>query len=120
MNGQPLADAQVAFHLKDANAAANQATTDAEGNFVVQPDAAKRTLPPGSYVVYITKYVRKDGKVPPEEDRDMEIASGTLRNVVPPRYGPPGPEADTTIAPALTVEVPKGDTNLPPFELKSR
>ncbi len=120
LDGKPLADAQVVFHLKDAAAAANQAITDAEGNFLVQPDAAGRTLSPGSYVVYITKYVQKDGTVPSAEDLDMQIASGTLRNVVPSRYGPPSTEADTTATSPLTADIHNGDNDLPPFELKSR
>lgn len=112
LDGRPLADAQVSFQPESATVAVNQARTDAEGRFVVQPDKVGRTLPPGAYRVHIHKYVQKDGQPPPAEDLDMLIASGTLRNVVPERY--------SSNEQSPKVEIKNGDNDLPPFELKSR
>jgi hypothetical protein len=119
LDGKPLADAQLSFVPKgegadvQVGAVVNSAVTDAEGNFEVQRDRAKRTLPPGTYTVLVWKYVQKDGKPPPPEDRDLLIASGMLRNILPERYGSPA-------ASQLTVEVKPGDNALPPLELKSK
>jgi hypothetical protein len=111
---KPLADAHLSFIKKGEAAATNVAVTDAEGNFQVKPDKAKRTLPPGTYTVLVRKYVQKDGKPPPPaEDQLMLIASGQLHNILPERYSSPKSSP-------LTVEIKPGDNALPPLELKSR
>jgi hypothetical protein len=112
LDGQPLADAYVGFVPKDQTAAANFGVTDAEGNFEVKRDKAKRTLSPGGYAVVVRKFVQKDGKLPPPAERDMLVASGTLKNVLPDRYASPKTSP-------LTAEIKPGDNALPPFELKS-
>jgi hypothetical protein len=111
LDGQPLADAEVSFVPKGQGAATNRAVTDAQGSFQVKPDKARRTLPPGTYNVFIRKYAQKDGKSPSPEERNLLLVSGKLRNIVPERYS-------SIASPQLTAEIKPGDNALAPFELK--
>jgi hypothetical protein len=113
LDGKPLTDAILGFYSKGQKIATNFAVTDAEGNFEVKPDKAKRTLAPGTYNVSIQKFVPKDGKPLPEEDRDVLILTGKLHNTLPERYG-------SLTATKLTAEIKPGDNVLPTFELQSK
>jgi hypothetical protein len=113
LDGKALPDAELTFFLKGEAAATNVAVTDAEGNFQVKPDKAKRTLPPGNYTVTVHKYAQKDGKSPPPEERNLLRASGALHNVLPERYNSPTKSQ-------LNAEVKPGDNALPPFELTTK
>jgi hypothetical protein len=112
LDGKPLPDAQLGFFHKDKGAVLNGAMTDAEGNFQVRPDKVKHTLQPGTYIVLVQKYMQKDGKAPPPEQRGMLYFSGALRNTLPDRYS-------SVKASPLIVEIKPGDNALPPLELKS-
>lgn len=116
-DGKALADADVQFvPADDPKLGTNGAVTGPDGKFQVKPDARTgKTLAPGKYHVYVTKYVQKDGTVPKGEDADQLRSSGQLRNVVHERYNY-DPESDR--GPAITVEIKGGDQELAPFQLK--
>jgi hypothetical protein len=115
LDGQPLADAEVAFCPKDnAKLPGSAARTATDGSFQLVADPISgRMLEPGNYVVLITKLVQKNGSVPTAEETGMLQAAGALRNSLPAEYGqaPKSP---------FSVEIKRGANALPPFELKSR
>lgn len=115
LDGQPLADARVEFHPKQAlQQSLADVRTDAQGHFEVQPRPKSReSLPPGQYVVLIRKLVDDKGNVPGDEDYGQLEAAGKLRNKVPQRYN----DRDF---PQITVEVKPDTKEFPPFELKSK
>jgi hypothetical protein len=113
LDGKPLADATLGFYKKGQKVATNFAETDAEGNFKVKPDKAKRTLAPGTYNVSIQKFEQKDSKPLSPAERDTLILAGKMHNTLPKRY-------DSPTATPLTAEIKPGDNVLPPFELQSK
>lgn len=116
LEGSPVADADVIFAPKEGQRLrSNQARTDANGNFAVQPDPQTRqTLLPGKYEVLISKYVKKDGSLPKEEEDPENLrAAGELLNAVPDKYSQPGQSG-------FVVDIQKGENNLPAFDLKKK
>jgi hypothetical protein len=116
LNGQPLAGAEVLFLPadKDPTKGAGLRTTADDGTFVFEPDEdTGATLPPGQYVVVISKKVTKaGGNVPPEMKEDLEQmeAAGMVRETLPAKYSK---ESDTT----LTAEI-KPEPNEFTFDLQ--
>ena len=98
--GQPLNGAEVQLLPKGGTAASYFATTDSAGAFTVQEDVSHQPLQPDKYVVLVTR-------VAPAPEGGM-----AMKNIVPPAYNDPGRAL-------LTLDVQAGDTNAPPFELRS-
>jgi hypothetical protein len=114
LDGRPLADAQVHFLSEGSKTEEAVCKTAADGSFQVQPRSrGGMTVPPGKYLVLITKLVDKKGAVPSDEDFGQLEAAGQLRNAIPRRYN----DRDF---PQLTAEIKPGTNALPPFELKSK
>jgi len=102
-NGTALAHALVRFVPKDnPDLGTAQATTDANGNFTIQPDANKNNrLRPGKFIVLISKIVQTD----------PEGGMGTpTENLVPAHYNV---QAETP----LGADLEFGDNRLAPFQL---
>src|SRR5262245_19412200 len=121
LDDKPLADARVLFEGRpDVKAGATATTggygtkTDANGNFVLGPDPRTgKPIPPGNYVVLISKVVDKKGKVVDPEELPQLEAAGQVTHLVPARYRD---EQD----PVLTAIIKESDTALPPFKLTKR
>jgi hypothetical protein len=115
LDAQPLADAQVHFLTAEGNKTeAAVCKTGSDGSFAVQPRSHRgMTLPPGKYIVLVTKMVDKKGAVPSEEDYGQLDAAGLLHNALPRRY------SDKDF-PQFNVEIKPGTNALPPFELKGK
>jgi hypothetical protein len=113
LDGKPLSGAQVTFEPKATSlVSGGRAITADDGTFEIKPDKlTKQTLKPGEYVVLITKFVDKTGKVPSEEDLLQLEASKSARNLVPSKYS-------VREQPLLEVTVKEGDQDLPVFALK--
>jgi hypothetical protein len=92
MDGQPVADADVSFRAADNDPTKPGAVakTGDDGTFSILPDEdSGASLPPGNYVVVISKMVDKTGgKLPPEMKEDLEqmVAAGMARESLPARY----------------------------------
>jgi hypothetical protein len=115
LDGKPLGDAQVAIEGKsDRKLGAASTRTDANGRFQLDADARSgRQLKPGTYRVFISKYVdKRGGKVPDDDDPGQLEASGAAQNLVPALY------SDREHAP--TVELKAGQNDLPPIALTGR
>lgn len=121
LDDKPLADARVLFEGRPdikggatASSGGYGTKTDANGNFVLGPDPhTGKSIPPGNYVVFISKVVDKKGRVvDPEELAQLE-AAGQVTHLVPARYRD---EQD----PVLTAIIKETDTALPPFKLAKR
>ncbi len=115
LDNQPLAEARLQFvPMADRALGVAGATTDAQGRFEIKPHPTTgATLKPGSYHVFVTKLVQKDGTPASGEDAAMLEASGVLRNLVPRKY------SDPELPPQLKVEIKEGDNQLP-IQLTSR
>ena len=117
LNGQPLPGAEVRFLPadRDPTKPAGIMTTADDGTFAIFPDEdTGATLPPGQYVVVISKKVTKaGGNIPQEMREDLEQmeAAGMVRETLPARYSQ---EADTT----LTADI-KPEPNDFTFDLKT-
>jgi len=104
-DGKPLAHAEVEIVPVDREEKIGswRGGTDAEGHFEIKPVGGKPQLKPGKYAVYVSKWVdAKTGKVPPEEELEMQRAAGTLKNLLPAQY------SNKEQTPALTVEIKSG------------
>src|SRR5262249_5629365 len=115
LDGQPLADAEVVFCPTDnPKSGGNSARTRSDGSFeaYAQPRSG-RPMHPGNYLVLVTKLVQKNGAVPSAEDTSMLLASGSLHNSLPTKYG----EADQS---PFKIELKQGENVLSPFELSSK
>ena len=114
LDGKPLADASVHLWPKDdLEAGVYWGKTNQDGRFELT-GRNSILLKPGSYIVLIARDVKKDGTPPRADDDWQKLAvPGALRNTLPPRY------SDKS-RPVFTVEVKKGDNELPPFELTSQ
>jgi len=116
LNGQPLPDARLEFRDK-SNPALTLADirADAQGKFELLSDPKARgpRLPPGTYIVLVSKLVDKDGKSPSEEDYGMKLAANELHNSLPDKY-------NDLNNPQFTVEVKEDTKTLPPFDVKGQ
>lgn len=111
LDGYPLTHARLDFESVDDNLqSGNFAETDEAGRFEIKPHPTIRwTLKPGTYRVYVTKWVDRAGNVPPKgEDGGTADMDGQLFNRVPARYS--DREDEGTI---LTVEIKSGDNDIP-------
>ena len=111
LDGKPLAGATLVFKPVDASKfkwrEQPQATTDAEGSFVVFTYNAGDGAPAGDYRVGIAVLGASDDEGADQVRRDPAAAR------LPGRYG----DAATS---GLTAKVDAKATTLPPFELSSR
>jgi hypothetical protein len=110
LDGSPLADAELLFEKRDKEGVGKfGARCNAEGKFEV-PNIPGRNIAPGKYVVLITKWVDKKGKITEPAEIDQLRAAGLARNIVPDKYG------DAASSP-LSAEIKEGKNELPKFEL---
>jgi hypothetical protein len=111
LNGEPVAKATVTFMPEQGTegGAAKGETRD-DGTFEIKVPKDQK-LPPGKYKVMIVKYVNKKGEVPAEDDPEIMMGSGDIRNVIPYQYS----DFDN---PQIVVEIKSGDNALQPFDLK--
>lgn len=96
LDGKPVSDAQVQFVTKDSDKPSEirmaSGKTDADGKFeILLGPSYGQQLTPGDYVVLVSKYVDKDGKVQQGDiegglDLDQLKSSGDVKNVVPQGY----------------------------------
>jgi len=116
LDGAPVADAEVVIEPFDPTQKLGSETvrTDASGKFAILPHSKKAPLSPGKYVILVSKWVRKDGTVPPPPDAMMEKMSGTLKNALPFAYSAKGQGAK------FTVEVKPGTNDVGTLDLKSK
>lgn len=117
LDGKPLDNVRLTFEpigAVDVNATTAIATTDATGNFRIEPQAEGQTLNPGKYGVTFSRMIDAQGQVPPAKDRPMLEASRQLKESVPAKYlsKPNSPPAETT-------EIAAGTNDLN-FDLKSQ
>ncbi len=106
LDGQPCPGAEVRFVPKgNPDLGTATATTDANGNYIIQPDAHNNNLlRPGTFVVLVSKVVSSD----------PQGGMGTpTRDLIPARYTH---QSETP----LTVDLKAGTNELPPFELTSK
>ena len=97
MDGQPLADAQIAFYPADGRPA--QGTTDAEGRYTLQYTPDQPGAPVGTHTVRITvAQVSGEGQA-------------RVKETVPPRYN---------VQSELTAEVKPGKNDNVDFDLTSK
>jgi hypothetical protein len=117
LDGKSLADADVRFWPKDDPELGSFGDrTGSDGTFTIKLDSGyKQTVKAGKFVVTISKLVKKDGTLPKsrEEEDMMRHAPGALREVVPERYLDRKRQL-------LVVDIQKGTTECPPFELTSK
>ncbi|HVW00103.1 MAG TPA: carboxypeptidase-like regulatory domain-containing protein [Planctomycetaceae bacterium] len=85
LNGQPLAQADVAFQPSGTPGPACKARTDANGKFTLRDVRGGRAVPEGEYKVRISHRVMPDGKPVPENDNTPPIES-PAREMLPARY----------------------------------
>lgn len=117
LDGTPLEDAEVVFDSQDRTKMIGGDTvkTDGQGKFEVKPDKQKAGLKPGKFGVYVSKWVdKKTKKAPPAEDAEMQKASGTLMNIVPPKY------SARDQPPLVTIEVKPGKNDNVEIKLASK
>ena len=105
LNGKPLSEAIVTFHLQDASTteALPSAHTDAEGRFALTSYEPGDGAPAGAYAISLVCF------------RAQPIRKGvesSALNVVPSRYA----NAATS---KLTATVVSGNNNLPPLQVKT-
>jgi hypothetical protein len=113
VDGKPSRRAGVQFWPKDELSLGTYlALTDAEGRFTMK-GRLHPEVKPGTYFVFIGRDVKKDGRIPDEND-DMTalMVPGMMHNMLPPRY------FDRS-NPLFTVEIKPGPNELPPFQLTS-
>jgi len=94
LNGQPLADAQVAFFYQGQTPSGYPGSggkTDAQGNYVLTTGRQKGTLA-GKHKVAVSKMTMKDGsplKVQEGIDEEQLKMQGAIVESIPPPYNDP-------------------------------
>ena len=115
LDAMPLADAKVLFEPEDPTRPGASVRTAADGTFEIMPhETTGETLPPGKYVVVVSKKVGTTDNAPVEIEDDLEQleAAGMVRETLPPRYS----RRDQT---TLAAEV-KPEQNDLTFDLQSK
>jgi hypothetical protein len=112
LDGAPLADAEVLFEKREKEGGSNSgAKTNADGK--LQVVTMGKPVVAGTYLVAVSKYVDKKGKVlDPGEIQQLRMA-GLAKNIVPDKFTNP-------MTSDLKVELKQGDFEIPPFDLKSK
>jgi hypothetical protein len=115
LDGNPLSGAAVVFQPKeDATLGAASARTGPDGRFELQPrPGTNEALPPGKYMVLITRFVDTKGNVPSDEEFTKLSFEDKLINQLPKKY-------NEKSSPQFVVEIKSGDNELPPFDVKSK
>lgn len=108
MDGQPLAGAAVLFTPgPDTHGQGAFGVTDADGKYELTHYSNKKGIPPGRYMVVISKYTLADGSPIPE---GQTAADANASESIPAAYS----DANNT---QLSAEVPSGGKTFD-FELK--
>ncbi len=105
LNGKPLADAIVSFHLQSDSPEAvfPSAHTDAEGRFVLTSFEEGDGAPEGTYAISLVCF----------RSRSTRGGGGRANNVLPQHYASPASSG-------LSAKIVAGDNELAPLNLKSR
>ncbi len=105
LNGKPLADAIVSFHVQNGNdkEAFPAAHTDREGHFSLTTYSTGDGAPEGSYAISLVCFRSRGAR---------NSVGGHAENVVPQRYASPSSSG-------LTATVVPGDNELQPLKLKA-